>query len=86
MPALFGRHLLSKAVFLSLSEVADNLPAFEEECIPVQMDSETQGEYKKVAQREWYHKGNGTILGSLAQTSPFDLRFRSSYRAAGRGA
>ena len=34
MPALFGRHLIDKAVFLGLSEVADNLPPLEEECLP----------------------------------------------------
>ena len=32
MPTLFGRHLIDKAVFLSLNEVADNLPPLEEEC------------------------------------------------------
>src|SRR5262249_55259081 len=35
MPILFGRHLIDKAVFLGLSEVAENLPPLEEECVPV---------------------------------------------------
>src|SRR5262249_51398193 len=30
MPPLFGRHLIDKAVFLGLAEVADNLPPLEE--------------------------------------------------------
>src|SRR6266700_3565685 len=46
MPVLFGRHLIDKAVFLSLNEVADNLPALEEECISVAMDAELATAYK----------------------------------------
>ena len=46
MPALFGRHLIDKAVFLNLNEVAGNLPTLEEECIPVRMDSELARAYR----------------------------------------
>jgi SNF2 family DNA or RNA helicase len=47
MPALFGKHLIDKAVFLSLGEVAGNLPPLEEECIPVRMDSELATVYRQ---------------------------------------
>src|SRR5205807_7634684 len=40
MPVLFGRHLIDKTVFLGLSEVADNLPSLEEECLSIAMDEE----------------------------------------------
>jgi hypothetical protein len=38
MPPLFGRHLIDKAVFLGLAEVAEDLPSLEEEPVPVVMD------------------------------------------------
>src|SRR5438874_10335694 len=47
MPALFGRHLIDKAVFLGLSEIADTLPPLDEECIPVSMDAELASAYKR---------------------------------------
>jgi hypothetical protein len=30
MPALFGRHLIDKAIFLALADMADNLPKLRE--------------------------------------------------------
>src|SRR5258708_391397 len=47
MPVLFGRHQIDKAVFLSLNEVADNLPPLEEECIPLRMDEELARVYRE---------------------------------------
>ena len=47
MPALFARHLIDKAVFLGLGEVAGNLPPLEEECIPVRMDPELAKAYRQ---------------------------------------
>src|SRR5439155_1721737 len=47
MPSLFGKHLIDKAVFLSLTEVADNLPPLEEACVPVTMDRELAAAYRK---------------------------------------
>src|SRR6266478_1776524 len=51
MPALFGRHLIDKAVFLSLNEVADNLPPLEEECTAVRMDGELAKAYKEEVEK-----------------------------------
>jgi hypothetical protein len=47
MPVLFGKHLIDKTVFLSLGEVADNLPPLQEECISVKMDKELATAYQR---------------------------------------
>jgi hypothetical protein len=48
VPALFGKHLLDKTIFLSLDEVADNLPPMDEDAIAVEMDQELQESYSVV--------------------------------------
>jgi hypothetical protein len=50
MPPLFGRHLLDKAVFLSLNEVAHNLPPRAEECVPLRMDDEPATAYRQAVE------------------------------------
>jgi len=40
MPSLFGKHLIQNMVFLSLDEVAENLPKLDEQIIECQMDAE----------------------------------------------
>jgi hypothetical protein len=74
MPPLFGRHLLDKAVFLSLAEVADNLPELEEECLGVAMDAELRREYEAIendlreAIKPMLLKGDKRLLGTMLQT------------------
>lgn len=51
MLILFGRHLIDKAVFLSLAEVADNLPPLEEECVPVGIDAELANAYQQKVEK-----------------------------------
>lgn len=75
MPALFGKHLIDKAVFLSLSEVADNLPPLEEECLPVGMDEELSLAYRHevdeplaAAIKEMMKRRDRRLLGTLLQT------------------
>ena len=85
MPALFGRHLIEKSVFLSLNEVADNLPSLNEECIPVRMDDELARAYKDDVERpladaikEMMRRRDRRLLGTMVQTllaypdCPFD--------------
>jgi hypothetical protein len=48
MPTLFGRHLIQNTIFLSLDEVADNLPRLDEEVIGVAMDPELADAYREV--------------------------------------
>jgi hypothetical protein len=75
MPALFGKHLIDKAVFLSLNEVADNLPPVTEECAAVPMDEELAAAYKHdveeplaAAIKEMMKKRDRRLLGAMLQT------------------
>ena len=75
MPALFGRHLIDKAVFLSLSEVSDNLPPLEEECVPVRMDAELATAYREKVERplsdaikQMMRRNDRRLLGAMLQT------------------
>lgn len=75
MPPLFGRHLIDKAVFLSLSEVAHNLPPLSEECIPIRMDDELATAYRheveeplKEAIKEMMKRRDRRLLGAMLQT------------------
>jgi hypothetical protein len=75
MPALFGRHLIDKAVFLSLNEVADNLPPLAEECIAVDMDPELANAYREQVERplvdtikEMMRRRDRRLLGAMLQT------------------
>ena len=75
MPPLFGKHLIDKAVFLSLSEVAHNLPPLAEECIAVRMDEELARAYRReveeplaAAVKEMMQRRDRRLLGTLLQT------------------
>ena len=75
MPILFGRHLIDKAVFLSLNEVADNLPPLEEECIHVSMDEELARAYRQDVEKpladaikEMLRRKDRRLLGTMLQT------------------
>jgi hypothetical protein len=74
MPSLFGRHLMDKAVFLSLAEVAEGLPELSEEVVPVAMDAETAREYDRVegklrdVLKEMVRKGDRRLLGKFLMT------------------
>jgi len=70
MPTLF-RHLMGSCVFLSLAEVAENLPVLDEEPIEVPMDDEQRAAYEKVdrditqAIKDMMKKGGRKALGSM---------------------
>lgn len=96
MPVLFARHLIDKAVFLGLSEVASNLPPLEEECVPVHMDAELAAAYRHeveeplaAAIKEMMKRRDRRLLGTMLQTLlaypdyPFGWG-AVGYRAAGR--
>jgi hypothetical protein len=75
MPSLFGKHLIDKAVFLGLSEVADNLPPLEEECISIPMDAELAKAYKREVEeplanavKVMIRRGDRRLLGAMLQT------------------
>jgi tRNA A37 threonylcarbamoyladenosine biosynthesis protein TsaE len=77
MPALFGRHLIEKAVFLGLGEIAAGLPDLEEEAVPVLMDEELGPAYFMVEEalkdeiRNMMRRSHGKdqrLLGAMLQT------------------
>jgi hypothetical protein len=75
MPALFAHHLIDKAVFLSLSEVANNLPPLEEECLTVRMDAELATAYRQQVEaplvdaiKEMMKRRDRRLLGTFLQT------------------
>jgi hypothetical protein len=75
MPALFGKHLIDKAVFLGLAEVADNLPELSEECIPVRMDNELAAAYRQEVEgplveaiKQMMKRRDRRLLGTMLQT------------------
>ena len=75
MPPLFGRHLIDKCVFLSLNEVAHNLPPLTEECVPVRMDKELALAYRheveeplREAVKEMLKRQDRRLLGAMLQT------------------
>lgn len=74
MPTLFGKHLIQNTVFLSLDEVADNLPQLEETVIPATMDPVMFKAYKIVereltdAVREAMQRRDKSLLSKMLQT------------------
>ena len=74
MPTLFGRHLIGNTVFLSLEEVADNLPELQETIVPVPMDSETSTAYSRIEQqitqvlKRMVVRGDRRLLGTMVNT------------------
>jgi hypothetical protein len=47
-PLLFGKHLMESTAFVSLEDISDQLPPYEEQIIPVNMDKELAKAYGKV--------------------------------------
>ena len=65
-PALFGRHLMNLAAFVSLEDISDALPPYQEEVVGVEMDEPLKAAYEeleediKAALRE--HRGNQSVI------------------------
>jgi hypothetical protein len=74
MPSLFGKHLIDKAIFLSLNEVADNLPELSEQIISVPMDFEQEVAYREIEHRlkdavaDMVQRGDRRLLGIMLRT------------------
>jgi SNF2 family DNA or RNA helicase len=75
MPTLFGDHLISSNIFLSLDEVCADLPRFDEEIVSVEMDADVKASYVVVenALRDaikalMFKKGGRGLMGTLLQT------------------
>ncbi|HME00329.1 MAG TPA: hypothetical protein VKM93_23720 [Terriglobia bacterium] len=65
-PALFGRHLMNLGAFVSLEDISDALPPYQEEVVGVEMDQTLTVAYEKLeedikaALRE--HRGNQSVI------------------------
>lgn len=71
MPTLFGRHLMRMCVFLSLDELADNLPTLREQTISVPLDADVRKEYNRIEEelrkaiKPMIAKGDKRLLGMM---------------------
>lgn len=71
MPTLYGRHLIGNTIFLSLKDVADDLPQYAELPTPVRMSAELAEPYRDVeeklkdAVRKLLVRGNHQLLSGM---------------------
>jgi hypothetical protein len=84
MPTLFSHLVMKRSIFLKLDQFIDHLPDFREKMRPIEMDSDIQFEYNRVAQllesecSKMLATGNMKLLGSMLWTllsypdCPFD--------------
>jgi hypothetical protein len=67
-PLLFGKYLMNMAAFVSLEDISDGLPPYNEEVVAVEMDPILAGAYSKLeeditaALRE--HHGNSSVIST----------------------
>lgn len=71
VPTLFGKHLADSCIFLSLDEVAANLPVYKEDTVACSMNPEQQAAYDRVSDalmevvKEMVKNGNKKVLGTM---------------------
>jgi hypothetical protein len=71
-PMLFGKFLMTTTAFLSLEDIADNLPRYDESVLSVEMDKELAKAYEELeediraAMRA--HRGNKSLMSILLNT------------------
>ena len=71
-PLLFGEFLMSTTAFLSLEDISDNLPRYDETVISVKMDDVLQEAYEQLEQdirsamKE--HRGNKSLMSIMLNT------------------
>jgi hypothetical protein len=71
-PMLFGKFLMTTTAFLSLEDIADNLPRYDESVLSVEMDEEHAKAYEELeediraAMRA--HRGNKSLMSILLNT------------------
>jgi len=71
-PLLFGKFLMNTTAFLSLEDIADNLPRYDESVLSVEMDEELAKAYEELeediraAMRA--HRGNKSLMSILLNT------------------
>jgi hypothetical protein len=71
MPTLYGRHLIGNTIFLSLKDVAADLPEYGEQPTPVRMNADLAEPYREVeaklkdAVAQLLRKGNHQLLSGM---------------------
>lgn len=74
MPQIYGDHLADKTIFLTLDQVADDLPGLTEEIVPVRPDPDQADAYRDA--QAWFRdvikrmlvRGDKRLLGRMLQT------------------
>jgi hypothetical protein len=71
-PMLFGKFLMTTTAFLSLEDISDNLPRYDESVISVDMDAALQQAYEKLEEdirsAMKAHRGNKSLMSILLNT------------------
>jgi hypothetical protein len=71
-PMLFGKFLMTTTAFLSLEDIADNLPRYDESVLAVEMDEELDRAYKELEEdiraAIRAHRGNKSLMSVLLNT------------------
>jgi hypothetical protein len=71
-PLLFGKFLMNTTAFLSLEDIADNLPHYDESVLSVEMDSELAKAYEELEEdirsAIRSHRGNKSLMSILLNT------------------
>jgi len=71
-PLLFGKFLMTTTAFLSLEDIADNLPRYDESVLSVEMDEELAKAYEELEEdirsAIRSHRGNKSLMSILLNT------------------
>jgi hypothetical protein len=71
-PLLFGKFLMNTTAFLSLEDIADNLPRYDESVLSVAMDEDLGGAYEELEEEiraaMRAHRGNKSLMSILLNT------------------
>jgi hypothetical protein len=71
-PLLFGKFLMNTTAFLSLEDIADNLPRYDESVLSVEMDEDLAGAYEELEEgiraAMKAHRGNKSLMSILLNT------------------
>jgi hypothetical protein len=71
MPTLYGRHLIGNTIFLSLKDVAEDLPSYDEHPTPVRMSADLAEPYREVEAKlkdavvQLLRRGNHQLLSGM---------------------
>jgi SNF2 family DNA or RNA helicase len=71
MPTLYGRHLIGNTIFLSLKDVAEDLPEYDEHPTPVRMSPELAVPYRQTEEKlkdavaQLLRRGNHQLLSGM---------------------